>query len=635
MNARESQPSGQRNMMRGPGLPSGPRLNPLPAMRKPPSLSTLAVPSVTGMRPASETLINALTNLITQLPRENQDLLKTVTDLIKATAKESKATKMPLSNLLLVFCPSLNMNPPLLRALCESESIWGGIEDVPLVVDIRRQTVVPETVTPPSNGQVPPPPPITRASSSQDGEEEYSDASESLDQGPQEYEDGSSQSDSIVSEDPMNTARLRPRVMARKPVPTHEDEDGEDDSSVAEEGGYNRNTIHARTPSEAASYDTPSLQDDVSYVSTSEGNSSTRPNASSPSLSLSSAESLATPHTTSADASLAHLPLEPDSESKYFSIQPTSDPAIHQLDVSSGPPSLMIKKKNGKTPFISNPIAISSPVHFPGSASSSSSSSPEDAHAPTYANVATSLESKRRSVPTLSLPNIGLLSDSSGSPDSPSPSISRRIKRPSLHLFSKRSSSSLSPSSPRLSISSPFMPYMQSPRSASDSSVSTPISAVTAPQMLSSTSTFPPKLETPIGTNPRLSLDFGVAREEEEKEEKREMLPTIQEPISVKPGETPIANLYRSGSSLALRGPSPQPTSSTSSATAASHLRPQPGRMKLGGLGLLGDEPAEDWTQSVLSAADFSWSTSMNATTSTTTVNTTTGDKESSNSSSF
>lgn len=36
---------------------------------------------------------------------------------------------MPMTNLLLVFCPSLHMNPPLLRALCDAEGIWDDYED--------------------------------------------------------------------------------------------------------------------------------------------------------------------------------------------------------------------------------------------------------------------------------------------------------------------------------------------------------------------------------------------------------------------------------------------------------------------------------------------------------------------------
>ena len=93
-------------------------------IRKPPSLSTLSLPNFSASKPPSPSLVKALRSLVLQLPEENRDLIRIVTELIKFTAKHSKETKMPLSNLLLVFCPSLNMNPPLLRALCECEGIW-------------------------------------------------------------------------------------------------------------------------------------------------------------------------------------------------------------------------------------------------------------------------------------------------------------------------------------------------------------------------------------------------------------------------------------------------------------------------------------------------------------------------------
>ncbi|KAL1747062.1 hypothetical protein HDZ31DRAFT_80758 [Schizophyllum fasciatum] len=120
--------------------PSDPRRH--PGLRKPPSLSTLAMPKLTGMRPASKPLTNVLRSLIAQLPVENRDVLRTVAELIKATDKASKDTKMPMSNLLLVFCPSLNMNPPLLKVLCETESIWEPLspEEGP-VLDIRRPSL--------------------------------------------------------------------------------------------------------------------------------------------------------------------------------------------------------------------------------------------------------------------------------------------------------------------------------------------------------------------------------------------------------------------------------------------------------------------------------------------------------------
>lgn len=132
-------PSQSEFGIRGPTLPSNPRNGSLP-LRKPPSLSTLALPKLTSMRPPSPKLIFALASLIDRLPSENRDLLLTVTELIKVTARESKETRMPLSNLLLVFCPSLSMNPPLLRILCEEQRIWEGAQ--PPILDIKRDTIV-------------------------------------------------------------------------------------------------------------------------------------------------------------------------------------------------------------------------------------------------------------------------------------------------------------------------------------------------------------------------------------------------------------------------------------------------------------------------------------------------------------
>ncbi|KAI0330141.1 RhoGAP-domain-containing protein [Cubamyces sp. BRFM 1775] len=99
-------------------------------LRKPPSLSTLAMPSFVGMPSLSDAQVTALAFLISRLPQENRDLLFTVVELIKVTAARSKDTKMPLGNLLLVFCPSLNMSPTLLRVLCTSEAIWNGPPEV-------------------------------------------------------------------------------------------------------------------------------------------------------------------------------------------------------------------------------------------------------------------------------------------------------------------------------------------------------------------------------------------------------------------------------------------------------------------------------------------------------------------------
>jgi RhoGAP domain len=98
------------------------------SLRKPPSLSTLALPNFSGMRPPSEDLLNAFASLLTRLPQENRDLLHTVIDLINFVAQRP-AIRMPLSNLTVVLCPTLNMSPPILRVLCEAESIWKGLAE--------------------------------------------------------------------------------------------------------------------------------------------------------------------------------------------------------------------------------------------------------------------------------------------------------------------------------------------------------------------------------------------------------------------------------------------------------------------------------------------------------------------------
>ncbi|KAA1475155.1 RhoGAP-domain-containing protein [Dentipellis sp. KUC8613] len=128
--------------MRAPGaqLPGNPRDG--HTLRKPPSLSTLAMPNFAGMRPPSASLLKAFAMLVARLPPANRDLLRTVTELINATSSR-KETRMPLSNLTVIFCPSLNMNPPILRVLCESREVWEVAEraEEP-VVDIKHESVL-------------------------------------------------------------------------------------------------------------------------------------------------------------------------------------------------------------------------------------------------------------------------------------------------------------------------------------------------------------------------------------------------------------------------------------------------------------------------------------------------------------
>lgn len=109
-------------------------------LRKPPSLSTLAMPSFAGARAVSDGQLRVFSYLISQLPQENRDLVYTVVELIRVTAARSSETKMPLGNLLLVFCPSLNMSPTLLRVLCEADGIWNGPPAQPIQEAVQEAT---------------------------------------------------------------------------------------------------------------------------------------------------------------------------------------------------------------------------------------------------------------------------------------------------------------------------------------------------------------------------------------------------------------------------------------------------------------------------------------------------------------
>ncbi|KZV70673.1 RhoGAP-domain-containing protein [Peniophora sp. CONT] len=104
----------------------------------PPSgpIPSLAQPAL-AIAPPSTALLRRFRALVARLPRAHRDLLRTVSSLIRATASR-KETRMPLSNLTVVFCPSLGLSPSILRVLCEQEEIW-----VPLsqdeIEDMRRE----------------------------------------------------------------------------------------------------------------------------------------------------------------------------------------------------------------------------------------------------------------------------------------------------------------------------------------------------------------------------------------------------------------------------------------------------------------------------------------------------------------
>ncbi|KAJ7262205.1 hypothetical protein B0H12DRAFT_320262 [Mycena haematopus] len=536
----------------GPSLPSGPRSGG-PQMRKPPSLSTLAMPNFNSIRPPSQFLLNALKSLIAQLPPENRDLIRTVTELIRATAKQSRETKMPLSNLLLVFCPSLNMNPPLLRVLCEAEGVWGDeaapepdAVGIPEVVDIKSQTR--ESVL---DIKAPDPPkPVS------DMESEVAVAVLNPRRDPV----------------PSPTEGLRPRSPGARTNRMHlaamyiVHQDSNDESSLSQV---------SRMLEEDATQTNPH-SDDVSSVSTSEDTSmEARLDAPSPLLS-SSAESLATP---SSGPSLEKLPLE------------GKDCDVPSLVIADAP-DLQFNRPP-RRPTISAPLGL--PVQFPTISGNPPVTPPSS--------------TRPKAIPTLSLPSLSLANFSTksdhNSPSGSAPSSPiRRLKKPSLHLlFSKRSASPLTPSPSGF----PYIsgPYLQPSKAASDTSLSTPVTAVTAPD--GSTSHFPPVLDTPIESSSlRLSLGIEASVELSPKAQSHDLAPDgdPSEPESPLPvlGQTPIADWYRdpSSSNLAVNHLRPHPTRKISKASIASTASSNR-------LGILDPDDNEDWTQSVLLAADLDW----------------------------
>ncbi|KAF8893396.1 hypothetical protein BD779DRAFT_1047478 [Infundibulicybe gibba] len=554
-----AEPTHSAKGAKGLGLPSNPRSsNGLPMIRKPPSLSTLALPSFAGMRPPSKPLLNALRSLIAQLPPENRDLIRTVAELIKATAKESKLTKMPLSNLLLVFCPSLNMNPPLLRVLCEGEDLWNPYPEAAPVLDIKRESTVLDISAPAT-------PASTRTSHSFTGGGDDNKSSIESDDPDSDGPESESKRRTIVQDRPSPRLRNHISTIYLDTESYHESPGSTTADSTTSSTGYS---------------DTASFKDDASYASTSEGNSHPRPDAPSPPLS-SSAESLATPSNSSGQPS-------------FLTFQWTRRFTRHLIPLWS--------KIQDRYPWHADividrlSVALCSSVDLYNFL----------AHRKLYP---LRLEEAINSL--LSLPNLSAVPpDSPGSPSTSSiSSRARRLKKPSLQLlFSKRSTSSLaSPSSsPKPFISSPG-PYLQTPRAASDSSVSTPISAVTAPQ--ASTFTLPPVLDTPIQSSP-LHLGLGIDLDSApptgtQASFRSEALVAVSTDPQVLPGETPIADKYHSAASSASSLVSPE---------LKSHLRPyltarsrQASVSSIASsnhLGLLDDEPEEDWTQSVLLAAD-------------------------------
>ncbi|TFK20945.1 RhoGAP-domain-containing protein [Coprinopsis marcescibilis] len=479
----------------GPGLPSNPKFNVGATdssgapIRKPPSLTTLSMPTFHGMPSASQTLVNNLRTLISRLPRENRDLVRTVVDLMKATYRASKDTKMPLSNLLLVFCPSLNMTPPLLKALCETEGIWSPQAEVrkDKVLDIKREDKVLD-IKQESKYEVQ----EDKALNIQREDTVVNDASAGA-------VDAGNNSPAINAG---RTADLPDdSAEARSVRSVHSDHRGfeHNASYSADEHGSSRHLEDhsaARQPVPTIYLDSQSRQSSSSslWLSQVEVPAMT---SSMPSPPLSSpSESVVTP-TSSGRPSLAHIQIGDKKETL------SRKSSLMDLDSISESGPLVIRVEGRRT----------SPKELPNL---------QAVQFPVTSSVPPSPNQKRRSITLLSLPTF-----SSGTPvvddgeSAPGPGL--RGKRPSLRrLFTKRSTASLGSSDHRSpsNASRASMPLQNSPGAnsftpstprsmsdTSDSSVSTPLSAVTAPQ--SSTSLLPPVLDTQIDCGTSFSLDLG------------------------------------------------------------------------------------------------------------------------------
>ena len=599
-----------------PGLPQGPKSGFL--MRKPPSLSTLAMPTFSGIPPPSTSLVADIKSLISQLPQENYDLLRTVVDLIKATEKESTMTKMPLSNLMLVFCPSLNMAPPLLKIFCEVENIWAETMDSPPPPPLPlkdRQIAKREEAD------------ITDSSEENDEEDEVEGKSlmssgraslDTNDDPSSGYHASAEEESSLFEEGQLFTRKryLPERNTERSEIPTIYLDTMSHYSSSA---GSLRESLE---PSGRRHHRKDSTDDEESF-SPASGLVRLVPPVLSPSTPLcsSSVESV-TSLTSDVSTSLSQLPVWDDGG---------DGGSVEIVDPD------LIPISSALTP---TPTKKSSFSH-------TSTSDDDVMQSPRLPNTPMSVCRKRLSIPVLSLPNFSpsfLTSSGDGDrlkdDDSPYPSpvsgvnmLNKRSKRPSLRLLfskNKKSGSSLNSQTGSgngmLVISNPIQHSSAWDSGTSDSSGSTPISAVTAASGMSS---LPPVLDTPIDGSPlRVDLRFNgsplaTAKPDQDmgmREHQKLATDTISTVTSVMPSVSVMAE------STNLEEISPQIPSSSQVSTLSdvpaspmilcSSLDKSPSISQRSSpcletpssdspqLSLLDNSEEEDWTQSVLSAAD-------------------------------
>ena len=193
------------------------------------------MPAFAGARVISDAQRTAFSWLISRLPQENRDLIYTVVELVKATASRSKETKMPLGNLLLVFCPSLNMSPSLLRVLCEVDGIWDGPPAQPAVLqavqEATRSDVSVDATSTPDPSQRPAARAVTPSISLRLPVIEQDDA-------PDNVKDSPDDAASFVSalEPPSNVPTRTPSpLIYGSTIPPLSSSDSLDSSSISEE----------------------------------------------------------------------------------------------------------------------------------------------------------------------------------------------------------------------------------------------------------------------------------------------------------------------------------------------------------------------------------------------------------------
>ncbi|KAH9935378.1 uncharacterized protein B0H18DRAFT_1114134 [Fomitopsis serialis] len=537
-------------------------------------LSTLAVPRFAGKRSVSESLLKALAWLIARMPRENRDLLYTVIELIRETAAHSVETKMPLANLLLLFSPTLNMNPGMLRVLCEHEDIWQGIpqvlpqsqkvepeaasavdpvqeeEDDDEVIDIRATFVTARE----STGSVDDAPDSSAQKSStspDDADESTSDDGEEKSlHTPEESPEASavdieeSLGSGLTAKAEYRTAQVTTDLVLLPPINPVSPVSFADDSASFMSALEPQSNSSTRSASPHLARDVPPLSSSESLTSQSEASEEPMSPRGRPSMDADEDEAAREVENVKAAMS--------SSRDSFFLAPSPSDIVDLSLPAVPRRPAINTNLSNSPaaTPF------AAAPVPFP-STSGSTPGTPV---------------SRRKSFALLSFPGLRSASASpvvtTNSPSSSStpPSTWHRPKRPSLHLLlqkvtgARSSSTPVANSQPAMASVPSLSVYAQSkPASASVPSLVTPSPSVEAGHSRT-LSNVAPKLETTISSSPiKLSFVRTAATTNEQES-------TDTSPSSASSSKVPVLNVV-----------SDEDSPSSSSDGSIGYVRPRTG----------------------------------------------------------